>query len=302
MLKTILSILLVFAFSACTSKKPSKKTEDPLSEVLNNPTKFKRMEFQSRYWVYEDYLVHFISNINEEKRNLSPIIYVHGLGGSLEDFSELIQILHHSKSFRPVYALDLPGFGKSYSRNSEISIRKYSHMLGEFIQNLSTSKINLVCHSMGGQVCIDFALANPNQVQLLTLISPAGVYQKSNYVNQTLNHYIGISVGQVEHPNANSIGDLSWLNQRFAQKMLTNNPTVLMAIESYRDNFRNRINQLKTKTLILWGHNDTVFSFENGLYLKENIVNSTLYIIEGADHFPLKSHAVFISKLILKYL
>src|SRR5690349_25066843 len=120
-------LIVVFCFS-CVSKKNLKKTDDFLTEALNSPTKFEKTEFQSRYWVFDNYLVHFISNINDQNKNLTPIIYIHGLAGSLEDFSEMIKALHTAKSSRPFYALDLPGFGKSFSQNSELSIQKYSDL------------------------------------------------------------------------------------------------------------------------------------------------------------------------------
>jgi len=302
MFKTIVPFLFFIVCFGCSSKKPAVTADDFLSDVLNHPTKFEATECGSRYWNYNQYLVHFVSNINDENKKTAPFIYVHGLGGSLEDFSEVIKAIHSGKLDRSFYAIDLPAFGKSLSHNSEISIRKYSEMLREFVHMLDVPKVNLVCHSMGGQVCIDFALGHPDMIQLLTLISPAGVYQKSDYINQTLDHYVGIGVGSIDYPNAKSLGDLSWFNQEFVRKMITNDSVALIAIDSFRDNFHKRIHELRTKTLILWGRNDTVFSYENGLYLKENIEDSTLYIIEGADHFPLKTHAAYISKLILQYL
>src|SRR6185312_8876295 len=163
-------------------------------------------------------------------------------------------------------------------------------------------KVNLVCHSMGGQVCIDYALANPGQIQLLTLISPAGTYEKSPFVNGATNHFVGINVGSVDGPNTVAIGDLSWYDQGFARRMLTDNPLVLVGIESFRLNFHNRIQKLKTQTLIIWGRDDQIFDYINGAYLKENVENSVLYVIDGADHTSFRTHSELIAKLIQKYL
>jgi 2-hydroxy-6-oxonona-2,4-dienedioate hydrolase len=296
-----LILFLTFLFS-CAAQQINKKTDFFISDHLEKPTQIAKSEIPSRYWVADKFLVHFISNANEENKNMSPVIYIHGLGGSLEDFSEIINTLHPTNSSAPYYALDLPPFGKSFMNKSELSIHRYSELLEKFISMFTTSKVNLVCHSMGGQVCIDFSLNHPDKVQLLTLIDAAGVYERSTYINQTLNHYAGINVGPISNATAASPSDLAWYNQNFTKKLITNNPLILMAIESYKENFHGRIKQLKTKTLIFWGHDDTVFNFENGLYLKENIEDSKLYIIEHAGHFPLKSHAEFISNIIQKNL
>ncbi|MBC7741820.1 MAG: alpha/beta hydrolase [Bdellovibrionaceae bacterium] len=300
--KSIFIFLFFVVVVGCATHKPQLKTENFLAEILAHPTTIAGVELQSRYWSHEKYLVHFISNVNENNRNLAPIIYIHGLGGNLEDFSELIKLVHAGKNTRPFYAIDLPAFGKSFTSNADVSIQKYSEMLRDFISTLAIPKINLVCHSMGGQVCINYALANSEKIKLLTLIDVAGVYQRSDYVNQTIHQHLGINSGLVDLPGSTSLGELVWYNQQFTRKMITSNPLVLMAIESYKENFHDRIHELKTKTLIIWGRDDKVFNFENGLYLKENIENASLYIIDNADHTPFASHAKFISTLIQNHL
>ena len=61
----------------------------------------------------------------------------------------------------------------------------------------------------------------PNQIQLLTLISPAGVYEKSAFVQGATNHFAGINVGPIDYPHARSFGDLAWYDQGFARRMIS---------------------------------------------------------------------------------
>lgn len=126
MATAIVIIILIITCLGCASRKALNTTNDFLSEALQNPMKFEKAVVLSRYWAYDKFLVHFISNINEDNKNLSPIIYIHGLGGSLEDFSKIIQSIHHSKYSRPYYAIDLPPFGKSFMNNSELTIHDTS--------------------------------------------------------------------------------------------------------------------------------------------------------------------------------
>jgi 2-hydroxy-6-oxonona-2,4-dienedioate hydrolase len=298
----LLSLLLVFVFCGCASRKPSLKTDDFLSNALNHPANFAPAEVQTRYWAFENFLIHFVTNINEQNKNLAPVIYIHGVGGGLDDFSDLIKRIHSSRTSRPYYAIDLPLFGQSVMQKADLSIHDYTEILQEFVSMLSTAKVSLVCHSMGGQVCIEFALVNPSQIHLLTLISPSGIFEKSAFINEATNQFAGISVGPIDYPYANSFSDMSWYNQEFTRRMITDNPVILMGIESYRENFHDRITKLKTKTLVLWGREDKIFSFENGLFLKENVEDSTLYVIDGAGHSPFESHGELLSKLIQKYL
>jgi pimeloyl-ACP methyl ester carboxylesterase len=186
-------------------------------------------------------------------------------------------------------------------QKSALTIRSYTDLLREFIAQVTTEKVSLVCHSMGGQVCIDFALAHPYQIHMLTLISPAGIYDKSAFVSGATKHFAGLSVGAIDHPYADTLGDLAWYNQDFHRRMIVDNPMLLIAIESFRENFYDRIQKLKTKTLIIWGRDDEIFNFENGIFLKENVEHSTLYVLDGAGHTPMKTHAAEIAKLIRKH-
>lgn len=291
---------MIGAFGCAVRRGPD--TADFLSQALQNPKKIGVVEVQSRYWKHGNLLVHFLTNASDKNRSLTPMIYVHGLGGSVDGFLELIRVLHGPANARPYYAIDLPPFGRSAMQKGELTIHGYAEMLKDFVMGLPSPKVNLVCHSMGGQVCIDFALANPQKVELLTLISPAGIYDKSAFVNGATRHFVGISVGPVHHPGASTIGDMSWYNQDFQKRMITNDPLMLIAVESFRENFHDRIQNLRTRTLILWGREDRIFDFENGLYLRENVEDSTLYVIEGAAHTPMTTHAELLSKLIMKHL
>lgn len=293
-------LFLLVACCGCASRA-FKSPQDFLSEHLNTPVQLGTTETISRYWSFGHDLVHFVTNATETNRNSTPFLFVHGLGGTIADYSEIISLVRNSAQ-HPYYAVDLPPFGKSAMGEADLSIHHYAEMLAEFAEKITSSKIILVCHSLGGQICIDFALSNPSKIQLLTLVSPAGVYQKDAYINETLQNYVGITVGPVTHPVARSVSDLTWYDQEFTRRMITDNPLVLIAIESYRNNLRERVKDLQTKTVIVWGRQDRVFSVENAFFLKENIANSFLYVIDDADHFPLKTHAAFITGLIQKYL
>lgn len=315
-MKIVTFFISLFLILSCAKKPIVNNSKDFLSESISKPFFENNHDIVSRYWSYGPFLVHFLSQIKtqnkiqksdqmtnqsiEDEKSWTPILFIHGLGGSVDDYSELIRLHLLSNRPNPVYALDLPPFGKSLASSLDISIRIYSGLIKKFISELNSKKIILVCHSMGGQVCIDYALENPDQIQLLTLISPAGVYQKSEYVNHTLHDFLGINYGSTNSHFGSSFGDMMWLDQGLTKKFISDNPVSLIALESYKNNYHNLVSQLKTKTLIFWGRLDRVFHYENGLFLKENILNSKLYVIDDADHFPLKTHAKFIiSKIYL---
>lgn len=293
------SLLFTLLFViGCGGRAVQPPAEDFLSAALTNPKLHA-----SRFWSSGPFLVHFISNANEQNKHLVPVVYVHGLGGSLDNYLELIKRLHPSPKSRPYYAIDLPPFGLSMMLKAPLSIHNYTEMLTDFLANTGAARVNLVCHSMGGQVCIDFALQNPERVGLLTLISPAGVYERNAFVSRASEKFARLNVGDIYQTGArNNVADLTWYDQDFFRRWITNHPVALLALESFRLNFHERIQRLKTKTLIVWGREDKIFSFENGLFLKESIENSALYILDDAGHTPMPTHSDQIARIINKYL
>ncbi|ODM15346.1 hypothetical protein SI65_09287 [Aspergillus cristatus] len=106
----------------------------------------------------------------------NPIVFVHGLGGSSEFYTPLINSLNLDKSHE-LHLADLEGHGLSpTSPLSVISIESLADDLaGVFdVAGLSsTSSTTLVAHSMGCLVALQFAIKHPDLVHKLILLGPA---------------------------------------------------------------------------------------------------------------------------------
>ncbi len=103
---------------------------------------------------------------------LQPALFVHGLGGSSLDWTELMGLL---RSDMLCEAIDLPGFGYSPppARRRDQTLAGYSRVLAELIEFNDRGPVHLVGNSMGGSVVTRVAALRPELVQTLTLISPA---------------------------------------------------------------------------------------------------------------------------------
>lgn len=100
-----------------------------------------------------------------------PILFIHGLGSYAPAWKKNIEQL--SKTNRCI-AVDLPGYGHSSKGKFEASMSNYAEDILEFINRLSLESVTLAGHSMGGQISLMIALAHPEKVEKLILISPAG--------------------------------------------------------------------------------------------------------------------------------
>lgn len=107
----------------------------------------------------------------DEGQNDKVILFLHGLGSYIPAWRFNIQEL--KKHFRCI-AIDLPGFGKSDKKIHSGSMKFYSDVINQFIQSIGIDKLNLIGHSMGGQIAINCALNFQDKVGKLILIAPAG--------------------------------------------------------------------------------------------------------------------------------
>jgi len=115
------------------------------------------------------------------------MLLVHGLGGShLNWLSVAPQLAAHHR----VYALDLPGFGRSPLAGRRSSIAANLDLLNRAIARLSDGPVVLMGNSMGGLLSIGVAAVHPNLVRMLILVDPAvpapgGPFSRLDRVSRT---------------------------------------------------------------------------------------------------------------------
>src|SRR3954452_4143830 len=98
-----------------------------------------------------------------------PALYVHGLGGSSQNFTDLAGLLSDRFDGR---AVDLPGFGYS-DPSRRYSIPAFADKIIKYIEYDGRGPVHLVGNSLGGSISVRVAALRPDLVRTLTLISPA---------------------------------------------------------------------------------------------------------------------------------
>ncbi len=107
----------------------------------------------------------------------TPLVLIHGLFGSLENLGLLSK--HLSKSFC-VYALDLPNHGRS-EHSDDMSLASMSKQISFWMDQQGLDCAHFLGHSLGGKVCMELALTNPQKVQSLVVIDIAPVKYASRH-------------------------------------------------------------------------------------------------------------------------
>jgi len=114
--------------------------------------------------------VHWIELGSPGRQTGTPIVFVHGLGGSHLNWCLVGSRL---AADRRAVALDLHGFGLTPGDRFTATVQRNATLLDRFIREVTGSPVILVGNSMGGLISILHAARAPDTVRGLVLIDPA---------------------------------------------------------------------------------------------------------------------------------
>jgi pimeloyl-ACP methyl ester carboxylesterase len=98
-----------------------------------------------------------------------PALYVHGLGGSSQNWTDLAFLLAGRLDGE---AIDLPGFGRSDPARS-YGVPAMADRVVRWIERSGRGPVHLFGNSLGGAITVWVAGSRPDLVRTLTLVSPA---------------------------------------------------------------------------------------------------------------------------------
>ncbi|PSN29764.1 Protein ABHD4 [Blattella germanica] len=117
-------------------------------------------------------------SLNEES-DKTPIVLLHGLGAGVALWCLNLDSLAEQ---RPVYAIDLLGFGRSsrpsFSSKSLEAEKQLVKSVEEWRREMQLNRIILLGHSLGGFLAASYAMHYPERVKHLILADPWGFPEK----------------------------------------------------------------------------------------------------------------------------
>src|SRR5688572_24839590 len=96
------------------------------------------------------------------------VVLVHGLGGFGASWRDTMETLAARAT---VFALDLPGFGRSAKPRTTYRLGYFARALHGFLDGLGVGQASLVGHSLGGAVAATYALTHPLRVERMALVA-----------------------------------------------------------------------------------------------------------------------------------
>lgn len=102
-----------------------------------------------------------------------PLVLIHSINAAASAY-EMSPLFNYFRAQRPVYALDLPGFGFSERSQRTYSPQIYTQAVLDFVMSEVGEAVDVVALSLGSEFVAHAAQQQPNWFHSLALISPTG--------------------------------------------------------------------------------------------------------------------------------
>jgi len=102
-----------------------------------------------------------------------PLLLIHSINAAPSS-REMQPLFDRYRAQRPVYSLDLPGFGHSERGERPYSPGLYAAAIGDMLAHIGDEPIDVLALSLSAEFAARAALAAPDRFASLVLISPTG--------------------------------------------------------------------------------------------------------------------------------
>ena len=251
-----------------------------------------------------------------------PVMLVHGFGGSMWQWEYQQAAL--SGAHR-VITLDLLGSGLSDKPDLAYTPVQLVEFFRGFMEALGIPRATLVGNSMGGGLVIGMALAHPERVDRLVLISglPDGVREKlaSPLFRRAVDSRIPVWIvnlgnwftgrGLTRTVLSEIVHDPDLLTPAVIERAYCNRkrpgtiPPLLALMRNlplWEEGFAKHLTEIRSPTLIVWGAEDRLFPPKVGQDLHGVLPDSTFVLIPEAGHIPQWERPETVNPILLKFL
>ncbi|NLC03238.1 MAG: alpha/beta hydrolase [Tissierellia bacterium] len=214
------------------------------------------------------------------------LIVLHGWGCNIDTVMPIVNIL---KEKYKVYALDLPGFGKSDKPKDAINSFDYVEIVRGFMKKLDIKKATFVGHSFGGKLSIIMGSKYPSQVDKLVLIDSAGLIPKRGlkyyfkvYSFKTLRFiYKKLFFWMADEKK------MEKFYKKFGSDDYQDSSGIMrkILVILVNENLKPLLKEIKASTLLIWGDKDMDTPLYMGKIMESEIRDSGLVVLEGAGHY-----------------
>lgn len=221
------------------------------------------------------------------KKNL---VIIHGWGKK-DSWLHVVDLLKNDYN---VLLLDLPGF--DFPLEKPYFFDDYLNYLEE---NINFEKFYLIGHSFGGVLAMLYSLKHPEKIEKLILYNSAIIrvdnlkIKISSFLSKIFKYFEKIFPSK-----------LTLYLKKLYYKYIIRSYDYFLADENLKKTFsnirqdlRHKAEELKVKTILLWGKNDKITPLKDGKLLNQIIKNSKLIVVDGGHSLHRENKENFVKVL-----
>ena len=257
------------------------------------------IELNEQYVTVEGIQIRYVSIGNGP-----PLLLVHGFGEFIEVWIYNIPSL--SERFT-VYAMDMPGHGKSEEPGQEYNLPFATKFITSFINAMGIQRTNMIGHSLGGLACLSVTLDFPDKVDKLILVDSDGFSKETPLIYRLATLPLlgeimlkptvkaAIRAGMKKRFYNPELITEEWVDLSFKyMKMPKTKDTLLNIVRSNTtiNGFHpevvitDKLHLVNVPTLIIHGMQDTVIPIQQAREASNLIPHAKLKVIEKCGHNP----------------
>jgi pimeloyl-ACP methyl ester carboxylesterase len=249
------------------------------------------------------------------------VVLLHGLGGFAQSWRHTIDALATRAT---VFALDLPGFGRSAKPRTDYRLGYFARALHGFLDAMGVSQASLVGHSLGGAVAVTYALTHPARVERLALVAglvPGFGFRTSWAYRLVTLPVLGEALGlcarapvykaaiarcfcvarpaEVEYLIEHDYAIRTGAEARAA--WLATARHIRADFVDHRVDYRRALTTLDLPVLLVHGRQDPAVAPEHASEAAAGFPRATLRWVDGCGHFPHLEHASVVNAWLAEF-
>ncbi|HMQ06386.1 MAG TPA: alpha/beta hydrolase [Saprospiraceae bacterium] len=229
----------------------------------------------------------------------TPLILLHGLMGALSNFEGILRTI---SAYYNVVVPMLPIFDMPIRKLSVSGLVDY---VDNFIDYKGFDKVHVLGNSLGGHIAQLYALRRPEKVITLVLTGSSGLFESamgSTFPKRGNYEYIKLKTESVFYNPVFATKDL--VDEVFDTVNNRNKAirVVAAAKSAVRHNLEKKLNEIKARTLLIWGKNDEVTPSWVGEKFHSLIPNSELHLLDECGHAPMMEKSDEFNRILLDFL
>lgn len=243
--------------------------------------------------------IHYFDH-GSEQENQPPVLLIHGAGGNHLSWPLQIRRLPG----RRVFAMDLPGHGKSQGADRN-SIDAYVEDVIGFMRSLAIDSAVFVGVSMGSAIALALALKYPEKVNGLALLGSGAKLRVAASILDAVGSADTFEDTVIEiNKNCFSANAPHSLIHLSTRAMLQMSPSALHGdfLACNKFDVSEQLEKINIPVLVICGSEDKMTPLKYSESLNNKLANSRLQVVDGAGHMAMLEQPDLVAGMLAQFI